>query len=253
MGYRKMKKSVKSIVSIILLILITTVVMPAKQANAAVWGASGDYDTWSDGDYTLCNDIWGEGAGPQSIWANSYSNWGVWSAQPNTGGIKTYPHAEKVVNKKLSEINTLTSSFDVTVPTSGTAMETSYDIWLDNNAYEIMLWMNQYGDVKPISYNYDQWGNAVPYYWGVPIGGHKWNVYRGNNGGNEVFSLVRTDGNINSGNVDIKEIATWIRDVPKWYDDVTLGNVQFGFEITSSYNNGSGYNFITNSFSVTSW
>ncbi|EMU52679.1 GH12 family glycosyl hydrolase domain-containing protein [Clostridium butyricum] len=242
------KHNLKGIIKLVAVAVLLLV--PAQTVFAATWSSSDNWGEWKTNGYTIRNDIWGEGAGPQSIWANSESDWGVWSAHPNTGGIKSYPHAEKVINKNLSDIKTLTSNFNVTVPTNGVAMETAYDIWLNNNAYEVMLWMNSYGDVKPISYNYDSYGNAVPYYWGVPVGGHTWNVYRGNNGGNEVFSFVRVDGNISSGTVDLQEILNWIKDVPEWYGDVYLGQVQFGYEITSSYNNGNGYNFKTNNFSV---
>ncbi|AGF56284.1 MULTISPECIES: GH12 family glycosyl hydrolase domain-containing protein [Clostridium] len=237
----------------------------AVKASAAAWSTTDKYGSWSNGGYTFNNDVWGSGAGAQSMWANSYSNWGVWSAQPNTGGIKSYPHVEKSINRKVSAVNTLTSNFNVTVPTSGNAMETSYDIWLSDpskydpnypskNKHEIMLWMNEYGAVSPISYNYDSAG-AVPVYKNVNIGGHTWNVYRGNNGknntGNMVYSFVRTNGNTNSGYVDIKAIINWIKNTPKWYGDIQFDNVQFGYEITSSYNNGKGQNFNTNNFSVT--
>jgi len=244
------KYNLKGIIKLVAVAVAVLLLVPAQTVFAATWSSSDNWGEWKTNGYTIRNDIWGEGAGPQSIWANSESDWGVWSAHPNTGGIKSYPHAEKVINKNLSDIKTLTSNFNVTVPTNGVAMETAYDIWLNNNAYEVMLWMNSYGDVKPISYNYDSYGNAVPYYWGVPVGGHTWNVYRGNNGGNEVFSFVRVDGNISSGTVDLQEILNWIKDVPEWYGDVYLGQVQFGYEITSSYNNGNGYNFKTNNFSV---
>lgn len=247
----KMKRIIKAGVSTVLVILQLTVLKPATTVQAdTAWNSSERYDTWTDDDYTLRNNIWGSNAGVQSIWANSYSNWGVWAEHPNTNGIKSYPHAEKVINAKLSDINTLVSNFDVTVPTSGTSMETCYDIWLDNYSYEIMLWMNEYGKVGPISDKYDALGNAIPCYTLVSIGGDTWNIYKGNNGANMVYTFVRANGNINSGSADIKAIANWIKDVPKWYGDVVLGQVQFGYEITSSSNNGYGYNFITNSFSV---
>ena len=54
-------------------------------------------------------------------------------------------------------------------------------------------------------------------------------------------------GNVSSGTVDIRAIMQWLKS-KGWFGDVTLGNVQFGFEITSS---AGGKNFTTNSFSVT--
>jgi len=213
-------------------------------AYAAVWWTSDQWGNWTNNGYILYNNIWGSGAGPQTLWANSYSNWGVWANHPNTGGIKSYPNATRYVNKSLSSLSSLTSSFNVTVPGSG-AYATAYDIWANNHAYEIMLWMNYRGGVKPISYNWDASGNPVPVQTNVSVGGHTWNVYRGSNGANEVISFVRTS-HTSSGTVNILAIMNWIRN-KGWFGNVTIGEVQFGYEITSS---AGGLDFITNSFSI---
>ncbi|MDX3661534.1 hypothetical protein PV646_29880 [Streptomyces sp. ID05-26A] len=216
--------------------VVTALVVPlgSGSALAAAWNSSDRWGTWSNGGYTVRNNIWGGGAGPQSIWANSYSNWGVWSNQPNTGGVKSYPHSEKMVNRRLSSIGNLRSSFNVSYPNAG-AYTTAYDIWADNNAYEVMLWMNKVGAVGPIG----SWQASAT------VGGHSWNVYRGSNGSNAVFSFVRTS-NTGSGTVDVKAVMNWIR-ARGWFGDVTVGAVQFGYEITSS---SGGLNFTTNSYSV---
>ena len=218
------------------LLVTIAAVFVAGPAQAAVWSSTDQWATWSNGGYTLYNDVWGAGHGPQTIWANSYSNWGVWANHPNTGGVKAYPNATRYLGKQVSALGTTTSSFNVTVPTSGVAFESAYDIWSSDNAYEVMLWMNKYGAVGPI-------GSLQT---SVSVGGHAWNVYRGSNGSNQVFSFVRT-GNTSSGTVDIRAIAQWLRSAG-WFGDVTIGNVQFGFEITSS---SGGKDFVTNSFSVT--
>lgn len=247
-----MNRKIKNNISIILATIMLLAFAPIIKANAAVtWSSTDKYGSWTNNEYTLYNDVWGTGSGAQTIWANSFSNWGVWSAQPNTSGIKSYPNVSKTINKKISTINTLTSNFNTTVPTSGIAMETAYDIWVGNNEHEIMLWMNEYGNVGPISDKYNALGNAVPYYTNVSVGGHIWNIYKGNNGANMVYTFVRTS-KTSSAMVDIKAILNWIKNTPKWFGDLVVGQVQFGYEITSSYNNGSGYNFVTNSYSVTS-
>lgn len=211
----------------------------------ATWGTCDQWATWSNGGYTLYNNIWGSGAGPQCIWANSYSNWGVWANHPNTGGIKSYPNCEKVVNKKLSALGKLTSSFSCTVPSSG-AYNTAYDVWSSNYTYEIMIWMNWRGGVKPISAQWDASGNPVPTYRNVSVGGHTWNVYQGSNGSNQVISLLRTS-NATSGTVDIKAILNWIKS-KGIFGDITVYKVQLGWEITSS---SGGLDFQMNSYSVT--
>jgi len=207
----------------------------AAPAHAAVWESSDRWGTWSSGGYTLYNNIWGSGHGTQTIWANSPSNWGVRADHPNTGGIKSYPNATRHIGRRVSALGPVTSSFAVTVPTSGVAFTSAYDIWSADHAHEIMLWMNKYGPVGPL-------GSLQTT---TSVGGHTWSIYRGSNGSNQVYSFVRTS-NTSSGTVDVRAIAQWIR-AQGWFGDVTIGDVQFGYEITSA---AGGKDFVTTSFSV---
>ncbi|MEU0301965.1 hypothetical protein ABZ252_21220 [Streptomyces sp. NPDC006175] len=209
----------------------------AAPAHAAIWTSSeqwGNYTT-SD-DYILYNNIWGSGAGTQTIWANSSSNWGVTADHPDTGGIKSYPNAKKIVNKPITSLSSLASDYNVTVPSSG-AYNTSYDIWDTDYDYEVMLWVNQTGAVGPLGTSQGT----------VTLGGHSWAVYKGDNGANEVFSFLRTSDS-SAGTVDILPILKWIKD-KGWWGDETIGDVQFGYEITSS---SGGLDFVTNEFDVSS-
>jgi hypothetical protein len=222
-------------------------------AHAATWQSSDRWGTWTNGGYTLYNNIWGSGYGPQTIWANSYSNWGVWANHPSTGGIKSYPNATKAVGKRISAIGTLSAVVRTTTP-SGGAWASTFDIWDKDHKYEIMLWLNYTGtatgggNVKPISASYNAQGNAVPVYTNVSVGGSTWNVYRGSNGANQVYSFLRTT-KTNNVTVDVKAILGWLR-TRGWMSDVVIGDVQHGFEITSTASGGA--NFTVNSYSVTS-
>ncbi|MEV7090722.1 hypothetical protein AB0O07_33505 [Streptomyces sp. NPDC093085] len=210
----------------------------AAPAQAAIWSSSEQWGNYTTSDnYTLYNNIWGSGAGSQTIWVNSSSNWGVWANHPNTGGIKSYPNAKKVVGRSVDSLSSLRSSYNVTVPSSG-AYNTSYDIWDTNYNYEVMLWVNYTGPVGPLGTSQGT----------LTLGGHTWNVYKGSNGSNQVFSFLRTS-NSTSGTVDILPILKWIKDTKGWWGNVTVGDVQFGYEITSS---SGGLDFVTNSFSVSS-
>ncbi|HEY4147458.1 MAG TPA: hypothetical protein VGM41_00950 [Chitinophagaceae bacterium] len=232
-------------------LLLTACKKNANPEVEAVWSSSANFASFANGGYTVYNDVWGSGAGPQTIWANSFSNWGVWANHPNTGGVKSYPNSTKNVNKALSSLGSCTSSFNVTTPAGG-AWESTYDIWDNTNANEIMLWMNYTGtstgggNVKPISSSYDASGNAVPAFTNVSVGGSTWNVFKGSNGSNAVFSFLRTT-KTNGTTVDVKAILNWIKS-KGWFGNITLGNVQFGFEITSS---SGGLNYTCNSYSVT--
>ncbi|WP_435866227.1 glycoside hydrolase family 12 protein [Streptomyces xinghaiensis] len=211
--------------------------LASAPAHAAVWSSSEQWGTWSNGGYTLYNNIWGSGTGPQTIWANSYSDWGVWADHPNTGGIKSYPNAKKVVNRPISQITTLTSHYNVTVPNSG-AYNTSYDIWDTDYDHEIMLWVNRTGPVGPLGSHQGD----------VSLGGHSWSVYRGDNGHNAVYTFIRSSDST-AGTVNIKPVLDWLKNTKGWIGDETIGDVQFGYEITSS---AGGLDFRTNSFGVAS-
>ncbi|MFI7546766.1 cellulose binding domain-containing protein [Actinoplanes sp. NPDC049599] len=210
----------------------------------AVWVGSGQWDNWTSNGYTIYNNIWGSGAGTQTTWARSTSNWGVLANHPRTSGIKSYPNVSYTLNRTLSSLSTLTSSYNVTVPASGD-YETSYDIWANNNAYEIMIWTNKQGAVGPIAEKYDANG-AVPTAANVSVGGATWNIYRGSNGANAVFSFVRTS-NSTSGTLNVLAMLNWLR-TNSWWGDVTLGQFQFGYEISGTAGQSA---FTTNSYNLT--
>ncbi|MDN5286565.1 MAG: glycoside hydrolase family 12 [Mucilaginibacter sp.] len=219
-------------------------------ANAEVkanWSSSAQYASWNAGSgYYIENNIWGSGAGPQTVWANTYSNWGVWADHPNTSGVKSYPNVDYPVNRTFSTLNTVSSSFNVTVPSSG-SYESTYDIWCNNYAYEIMIWENWKGTVNPIAVGYNANGSAIASYTNVTptSGGPTYTVYKGSNGSNVVYSFL-DNSQKTSGTVNIKDILNFIQS--KGVTFTTLDKVQFGFEITSS---SGGLNFGSNSYSAT--
>ncbi|MER7405300.1 hypothetical protein ABT373_23150 [Streptomyces sp. NPDC000070] len=214
-----------------------TVGLASAPASAAVWNSCDRWGSTSLNGYTLYNNIWGSGAGSQCTWANSGTNWGTWANHPNTGGIKSYPNSKKVINKSIDSLRSLSSNYNVSVPSSG-AYNSSYDVWDTDYDYEIMLWVNYNGPVGPIGTSQGS----------VTLGGHTWNVYKGSNGSNEVFSFLRTSDS-NSGTVNILPILKWIKDTKRWMGNETIGDVQFGYEITSS---SGGLNFTTNNLTVSS-
>ena len=141
------------------------------------------------------------------------------------------------MNKTISALTSLSSTISATTP-SGGAWESTFDIWDSTNAHEIMLWLNYTGtsagcgNVKPISYNWSSAGCAIPVYSNVSVGGSTWNVYQGTNGSNLVYSFLRTT-KTNNTTIDLKAILTYLEGLG-WLSNVTVGSVQYGFEITST-------------------
>ncbi|SPK77711.1 putative glycosyl hydrolase exported protein (plasmid) [Cupriavidus taiwanensis] len=236
-------------------------------AQAATWSVTSPstsschehtlFARWSYEGYTLNNDVWGPcsvppvAVGPQSFWANSSFDWGVTSDQPDTNSIKSYPHVEYFVNKPVGSLRKLTATISATTPAAG-AWESTLDIWADAKQHEIMVWLNYTGtsngcgNVKPISYNWTSEGCAIPLYSNVPLSGSTWNVYVGTNGKNAVYSFLRT-AKTNQTTIDVLEIMNYLKSL-NYFDDVVVGEIQYGFEITSSVG---GLSFVSKNFTVT--
>jgi len=247
-------------------IAFAAIALSAQSAQAATWSATSPatsscsatnlFASWTYGSYTFNNDVWapcgGTAAGAQTIWANTNADWGVWSDQPNTGGIKSYPHVSYTVNRTISSMSKLSVPISATTPAGG-AWSSTFDVWAGSNAHEIMIWLNYTGtaagcgNVKPISYNWSSAGCAIPVYTNVSLSGGTWNVYRGSNGGNMVYSFLRTT-KTNNTTVDVLAFLNYLRTTVGWIGDLTVGDVQYGFEITSS---SGGLNYVAKNFAVT--
>ncbi|MDP9174221.1 MAG: hypothetical protein M3O30_10195 [Planctomycetota bacterium] len=208
-------------------------------AMGAAFSSSNKWATWSNGGYSVENDVWGSGAGPQTIWANSFSNWGI-STRQNNGGVKSYAHVKKTIGKTTSSLRSCTSSFNVSLPATG-VYNASYDCWVPS---EVMVWMSRAGGDNPIAKGYDAHGNAIPSFTNVNVGGHTFNVYIGGNP--RVVSFVRTR-NTSSGTVDLKAVLQHALS-NRWISNGTISNIQFGFEVVST--NNSTQNLRCNSYSL---
>jgi hypothetical protein len=202
------------------------------------------YATWTDGSYTVANDVWGSNPGPETIWANSGSNWGVFSTQSGSG-IKSYPHVEyDNINTAVNSLGTVTSSFNATTP-SGSNYDQSYDIWLNGNGYEVMIW-NSWNNNNPIAKSYNSNGSPNPTYSNVTIDGITYNVYTGTGGSGPCMSFLRTS-QVASGTVIISDVLKWIN-TTGWYNNPTLAGIQCGWEILDTTGQ---QDFTMNSYSVT--
>jgi cellulase/cellobiase CelA1 len=126
---------------------------------------------------------------------------------------------------QVSQISSAPSSISYRY-VSGATYNASYDIWLDPspkrdgvNQMEIMIWLNRQGNIQPI---------------GSPVGtatvaGRTWEVWRGNNGGNNVISYLAPSA-IPSLNFDVLDFINDTRNrgaiTNSWY----LTSIQAGFE-----------------------
>jgi hypothetical protein len=208
------------------------------------------------GAFTVANNVWGSGPGPECVWATSTTLWGVTANHPQTSGVKSYPNIGLSPRLLISGINTYTSSFDITVPGNVGSWEAAYDMWVKaptgNTRIELMVWMYTY-QTGPIS--------SIVATTKPTIGDYTWTVHYGSNGSNATISLVNTSpstgktANVTSGTIDVKGILDWLianntTQYGQFDNTWTLDQVQWGFEISGD--GGSTQEFINNCFSVSS-
>lgn len=206
--------------------------------------------------YKLNNNIWGSGAGSQCVWYDDVAQtWGVnashssgplqnikgypalvrgWIWYNSTGSIWASP-TDTSYPTQLSGVASLRSNWTVTVPVTGEKYNTSYDIWLDTKSnpnykaqYEIMVWINYKGpgyngtDFSPI-------GTKIAS--NVSLAGHVWNIYRGHNSTNNVFTFRRTTNTSSVNNLDLLSLVNYAKNQGFVQSTYYILGVQAGFEI----------------------
>jgi len=243
---------------------------PAAGINARVDQCTKDKTITVGASYKLNNNIWGagtNGAGSQCIWYESTDNtWGVNAGHTSGTGqnIKGYPAlvrgwmwynssgsiwastSDNTFPVQVSQVASFTSGWNVTVPANGEKYNTSYDIWLDtqNNPnykaqYEIMVWINYKGP----AYNSNDFYPIGPKIASnVTVAGHVWDIYRGNNGTNNVFTFRRTTNTSVVTNLNLLALINYAKNQGFIQSSYYLLGVQAGFEIVS------GGAFKTNSY-----
>jgi hypothetical protein len=143
--------------------------------------------------------------------------------------------------KQISTISSAPSSISYTY-VSNAVYDAAYDIWLDPapkkdgvNATEIMIWFNRVGSIQPVG---SRTGSAT-------VGGRSWEVWKGNNGGNDVISFVAPSA-ISSWSFDVMDFVRQTISAGMAQQSWYLTSIQAGFE---PWQNGAG--LAVNSFSST--
>ncbi|MFC8362897.1 cellulose binding domain-containing protein [Streptomyces griseorubiginosus] len=223
----------------------------ASQADTTICEEFGS--TTIQGRYVVQNNRWGTSA-TQCI---SVTNSGFRIVQadgsvPTNGAPKSYPSVFNGCHytncspgtnlpAQLSSISSAPSGISYSY-VSGAVYDAAYDIWLDPtprtdgvNRTEIMIWFNRVGSVQPV-------GSVVG---SATVGGRQWQVWSGNNGGNDVLSFV-APSTIDSWNFDVMDFVRQAVSRGLAQNNWYLTSIQAGFE---PWQNGAG--LAVNSFSST--
>jgi hypothetical protein len=222
--------------------LVTLASAPAAHADTQICDQYGS--TTIQGKYVVQNNRWGTSeAQCINVTSSGFQLTTADGSVPTNGAPKAYPSVYNGCHytncspgtnlpAQLSGISSAPTSISYNY-VNNAVFDAAYDIWLDPtpkkdgvNRTEIMVWFNHVGSVQPVG---SKVGTAN-------VAGRSWDVWTGNNGGNDVISFVAPSA-ISSWSFDVKAFAneTISRGMAQsnWY----LTSVQAGFE---PWQNGAG-------------
>jgi hypothetical protein len=194
--------------------------------------------------YVVMNNRWGTSS-PQciNVTGTGFQVTQADGSVPTNGAPKSYPAVYNGCHytncspgtnlpAQLSTIGSAPTSVSYSY-VGDAVFDAAYDIWLDPqpkkdgvNATEIMVWYNHVGAVQPV-------GSKVGT---VTVAGRTWDLWSGNNGGNDVLSFVAPSA-IAGWGFDVKDFAAVAISRGKAQDNWYLTSVQAGFE---PWQNGAG-------------
>jgi len=202
---------------------------------------------WSHGGYIVHNNMWNVSGYTvtETLAACSHRNWKVTATANNASGdgaVKTYPNVHRDFHNwgtgrepQLSSFTSIRSTFAATTPGVG-IYNAAYDIWLNGvpGEHEVMIWTDNFKQ-RPA---------------GSPVatrrfGGHRWKVWATADNGYIAFVPTRR---VTHGTLRIKQMLDWLVHRGRLENNVTLGQICFGFEIVST--DGRPATFQVNDFSV---
>ncbi|MQY13002.1 hypothetical protein SRB5_31420 [Streptomyces sp. RB5] len=200
--------------------------------------------TTIQGKYVVQNNRWG--TSEQQCVNATNSGFQLTTANgsvPTNGAPKSYPSVFNGCHytncspgtnlpAQISKISSAPTSISYGF-VSNAVYNASFDIWVDPtpkkdgvNATEIMIWLNRVGSIQPI-------GSPVG---NVSVGGRTWELWSGNNGGNEVLSFVAPSA-VSSYSFDVMDFVRQTISRGKAQNSWYLTSIQAGFE---PWQNGAG-------------
>jgi len=188
---------------------------PAFQSSAR-------FGAWHNGGFIVFNNAWNDSAGPQTVWAHSFHNWGAESTQrAGNTAVETYPSVQKNFNDApVSSFRLIQNGFTESMPANrnGLDAEAADDVWLNNFNIEVMIWVDNHGQ-RPA-------GNVIGH---ATIFGQHFAVWHTGS----IFSFV-LDHNETSGRTHMLASLRWLMNHGLISRSVTLTQVDFGWEIAST-------------------
>lgn len=193
------------------------------RTRAAAAALCSQYAYQSVNGYDLLNNLWGISTATSGSQCTNYdgpvgsgiafsSEW-TWQGDQNT--VKSYIYAgRQFTRKKVSEIRSLPTTAEWSYNSTNIRANVAYDIFTHpdpqhvnyNGEYELMIWLNRYGGIWPITESTT--GSPVAQ---VQVAGYTWDLFTGYNGAMRVYSFVVPEGKpIYSFGADVKEFFNYL-------------------------------------------
>ncbi|MFF3070402.1 hypothetical protein [Kitasatospora sp. NPDC057936] len=196
----------------------------ASPAQAQVYSTCDKGGQYTQGSWTIYNNIWGQNAGWQCQTVDSIKSWYV-DAGHSGGGIKSYPNTSVRPRTPLSQLNSAGFWFNTSsAPVSGSDWwNWTSDFWSTGNQDEIMVFTSWSGTAGG-------WGRQIAS--NVTIGGIQYaSVWQADPGWN-VLQLIPAQQS-NTGTIDASAVWRWAAS-QNLLRNTDFDTMQFGIEITST-------------------
>ncbi|HXI70616.1 MAG TPA: hypothetical protein VNN22_09720 [Verrucomicrobiae bacterium] len=211
----------------VLFIVIAGILGAASAAQAQIYSTWANYGSFTQGDWTIYNDVWGvKKPNTQQLFVNSINSWYV-NTKQNNGGVKSYPNTAVYPNTPLAQMQSATATFNTTSPVgkSGYWWDWTFDCWSANSADEVMILTSYYPSAGG-------WGTKIAT--NVTIGGILYKeVWQAAPGWNVVQFIPAQQ--MTSGTLDILAVWNWAASHGLLVN-TDFDTMQFGVEITSTGN-----------------
>jgi len=204
--------------------VITGFLSFASPAQAQVFSTCDQWGQYTQGSWTIYNDIWGANHGTQCLTVNSIKSWYV-AADHSGGGVKSYPNTGVQPQTPLSQLNSAGYWYNTSsAPVAGSdAWDWTGDIWSSGSQDELMAFTSWTGTAGG-------WGTQIAS--NVTIGGVQYgSVWQANPGWNVLQFIPAQQSN--TGTVDVSALWRWAAS-RNLLRNTTLQAMQFGIEITST-------------------
>ncbi|MFE9423813.1 hypothetical protein ACFYNO_12725 [Kitasatospora sp. NPDC006697] len=196
----------------------------ATPAQAQVYSTCDQYGSYTQGTWTVYNDVWGQNHGQQCLTVNSIKSWSIATTQSG-GGVKSYANTSVQPRTPLAQLNSAGFWYNTSsTPTSGSDYwDWTSDIWSTGNQDEIMAFTSWNGETGG-------WGRQVAS--NVTIGGILYtSVWQADPGWNVLQAFPAQQSN--TGTIDASALWRWAAS-RNLLRNTTLQTMQFGIEVTST-------------------